>query len=64
MIKTRQVTNESMTKLINDALKVIELSKKRLMNKDKALDILWELLVNIKYEIKSSKCTGIKVLMN
>ncbi len=65
MIKPRQAANESMAKLINDSLKVIELSKKGgLMSKDEALDALWELIINIEYEVKNGKCIRIEALMN
>lgn len=41
----------SVTDLIDEALRIIAHGRAGLMSKDEALDRLWELLVNVEYEL-------------
>jgi len=60
----RQLVRYSINGFINEAFRVIEHGKRGLMSKDEALDELWELLINIDYEIKSGKQVMTETLVN
>ncbi|WP_243676248.1 hypothetical protein [Vulcanisaeta distributa] len=66
MVRSRQrrLVRETLNDFINEAFRVIAYGKVGSMKGDDALDVLWELLVNIDYEVKRSRCSRIKALMN
>ncbi|WP_243666610.1 hypothetical protein [Vulcanisaeta sp. JCM 16159] len=49
--QVRQSVSCLVTDLIDDALRIIAYGRAGLMSKDEVLDILWELLVNVEYEL-------------
>ncbi|GAB6948176.1 hypothetical protein JCM16161A_23060 [Vulcanisaeta sp. JCM 16161] len=56
--------SESIIEFINEAIRVIELGRRGLMSRDEALDTLWELIMNIDYEVRRRKYPRIEALMN
>lgn len=48
----------SVEELIDKALKLIINARRGLIDKDEALDILWEYLININYEVRMRRTLG------